>query len=194
MPSNRPRTKSSISQQINAIPSSSKASLEVVRERSIERHPPEIRRIPDPNNKDPFTPLDNPDTELKNPVKDPNWPDEAFTKTAPEARHLASEVQDQIEKWTCVNVECRRSNEKHLKKCEGCGWELPVVYHKDKLGQKWNEEKVLRRFGDGVDGANTMTREGKPTGPAPGGAMYIPWRPGQKKKIRVPNIFSEDGL
>jgi hypothetical protein len=180
------RKRSSISDEINALPSSSKASLERVRKRSIEPHPPSIRRVPDYNIQDPVTSIPDPATELKNPVKDPNWPDAAFTKPVSGGPHLASQVEDQIEEWTCGNVECKMRNKKHSKRCAKCGWKLPVAYYIDQYGQAQDEEKVFRKLGGGEEEADSEVK--RPTGQAPGGGVWIPVVPGLKKE-RKPNNF-----
>jgi hypothetical protein len=181
------RSRSSISEEIKALPSSSIASLERVRERSVQPHPPSIRRLPDPIIQDPLAPIPNPVTELKNPVKDPNWPDKAFTKPASEVPHLASQVNEQIEKWTCPNIECKTRNQKHVRKCEECGWKLPETYHVNKDGQRINVEGALRQLADGKDDTKVV-----PTGRARGGGVWIPAVPGQENKERQPNVLSED--
>jgi hypothetical protein len=180
------RKRSSISDEINALPSSSKASLERVRNRSIEPHPPSIRRVPDYKVQDPIASISDPVTELKNPVKDPNWPDAAFTKPVSGGPHLASQVEDHIEEWTCGNINCKMSNKKHSKKCEECRWKLPVAYYIDQYGQAQDEEKAFRQLAGGEDGADSDVE--RPTGQAPGGGVWIPVVPGLKKE-RKPNNF-----
>jgi hypothetical protein len=123
---------------------------------------------------------------VQNPVQEPNWPDAAFTKPDPKARHLASESWDKIEMWTCGNAECAMKNEKHAKKCASCGLDLPEGVYKSIYKDQDNQERVsevpeglaIRGMGDGREAVkqHVADQEDRPVGAAPGGGVWIPKR------------------
>jgi hypothetical protein len=175
-PPTRQRRNSSITNQITALPSSSKASLHQVRENPVEHHSAPLRRLSDPAIRDPLAPLPSPEFEAKNPIKEPNWPDTTFTQSSPKSPHLHSEVQDQIEQWQCGNPLCERLNQKSVKRCKWCRWVLPRAIYTGDDGVRRDGEVLLRKWGgqDGTDGTDGVFEEQRPTGDAPGGGKWIP--------------------
>jgi hypothetical protein len=91
-------------------------------------------------------------------------------------------VQDQIEKWICGNTECKMTNQKHVFRCEWCGWALPRAVYVGEDGVRRDGEAVMRTMGDGQDGAEKMFEVERPTGDAPGGGKWIPKVEGKKKQ------------
>ncbi|KAF1915477.1 hypothetical protein BDU57DRAFT_530451 [Ampelomyces quisqualis] len=162
------------------------ASLQQIRESSIEQHSPPLRRRLDPGVQDPLAPVSSPTIRVRNPVQEPNWPDTAFTKAVPQDRHLASETWDKIEMWTCGNAECAVKNEKDAKKCASCGRDLPEGVFETVLDTRDRKKRVLEvpeglALRDMADGRLALKQhiadqEDRPVGDAPGGGKWIPKR------------------